>query len=76
MLILGRTDPLGLAGAARLATLNPARALGLADRGAIAPGKRADLVIADDEGVGHVRATLRGGRMIFSDGTLTARAAA
>ena len=76
VLILGRTDPLGLAGAARLATLNPARALGLADRGAIAPGKRADLVIADDEGVGHVRATLRGGRMIFSDGTLTARAAA
>ncbi|WP_425049598.1 alpha-D-ribose 1-methylphosphonate 5-triphosphate diphosphatase [Psychromarinibacter sp. S121] len=76
VLILGRTDPHGLAGAARLATLNPARALGLADRGEIVPGKRADLVIADDEGVGHVRATLRGGRKIFSDGSLTLRAAA
>lgn len=31
----------------RLATLNPAKALGLDDRGAISPGKRADLVILD-----------------------------
>ncbi|MDP2740072.1 MAG: amidohydrolase family protein, partial [Pseudorhodobacter sp.] len=70
VLELGRVDPAGLAGAALLATRNPARALGLADRGVIAPGMLADLVIADDSGVGHVRATLRGGHTIYSDGTL------
>ena len=35
---------LGLADAVRLATFNPARAVGLHDRGEIAPGRRADLV--------------------------------
>jgi alpha-D-ribose 1-methylphosphonate 5-triphosphate diphosphatase len=70
VLALAPQDPAGLPGAVRLATLNPARALGLADRGAIAPGQRADLVIADDTGIGHVRATLRGGRKIYSDGSV------
>lgn len=70
VLELAKTDPSGMAGATRLATLNPARALGLTDRGAIAAGLRADLVIADDNGIGHVRATLRDGRKIFSDGSL------
>ena len=76
VLELAKADPDGLAGSARLATLNPARALGLMDRGAIAPGMLADLLIADDNGVGHVRATLRGGRKIYSDGSvMLARAA-
>lgn len=76
VLELAKADPDGLAGSARLATLNPARALGLMDRGALAPGMLADLLIADDNGVGHVRATLRGGRKIYSDGSiLLARAA-
>lgn len=76
VLELSRTDPQGLAGAARLVARNPARALGLTDRGEIAPGQQADLVIADDAGVGHVRATLRAGRKIYSDGSiLLARAA-
>lgn len=70
VLELAKTDPAGLPGAARLASLNPARALGLTDRGAIAAGLRADLVIADDTGIGHVRATFRSGRKIFSDGSL------
>lgn len=70
VLELAKTDPAGLAGATRLASLNPARALGLTDRGAIATGLRADLVIADDTGIGHVRATFRNGRKIFSDGSL------
>lgn len=74
VLILGRTDPGGLAGAVRLASANPARALGLLDRGEIAPGLRADLVVADDTGVGHVRATFRDGRAIFSDGSVAERA--
>ena len=76
VLELAKTDPAGLAGATRLATLNPAQALGLADRGVIAPGLRADLVIADDTGIGHVRATFRGGSKIFSDGSLTLDTAA
>jgi alpha-D-ribose 1-methylphosphonate 5-triphosphate diphosphatase len=76
ILELSRTDPLGLAGSARLVSLNPARALGLSDRGQIASGQQADLVIADDTGIGHVRATLRAGRKIYSDGSiLLARAA-
>ncbi|AMY70594.1 alpha-D-ribose 1-methylphosphonate 5-triphosphate diphosphatase [Frigidibacter mobilis] len=76
VLELAKADPAGLAGSARLATLNPALALGLMDRGAIAPGMLADLLIADDSGVGHVRTTLRAGRKIYSDGSvMLARAA-
>lgn len=70
ILELGKTDPNGLAGATRLATLNPARALGLTDRGAVQPGMLADLVVADDTGIGHVRATLRHGAKIYSDGSV------
>ena len=75
LLALTRGDPCGLPATVRLATANPAQALGLTDRGVIAPGLRADLVVADDDGVGHVRATLRGGATIFSDGALIPRAA-
>lgn len=39
----------GLADAARLASTTPAGLLGLADRGAVAPGLRADLVLLDDD---------------------------
>ncbi|MCF8484977.1 MAG: alpha-D-ribose 1-methylphosphonate 5-triphosphate diphosphatase [Rhodobacteraceae bacterium] len=76
VLELAKADPGGLAGAARLASANPARALGLTDRGSIAPGMRADLIVADDAGIGHVRATIRGGRKIFSDGSVILSAAA
>jgi alpha-D-ribose 1-methylphosphonate 5-triphosphate diphosphatase len=70
VLVLSRTDPQGLAGAARLTSLNPARALGLEDRGEIRVGMRADLLVANDAGVGRVHATLSNGRPVFSDGTL------
>jgi alpha-D-ribose 1-methylphosphonate 5-triphosphate diphosphatase len=70
VLVLAETDPHGLPGAARLVSANPADALGLNDRGRIAVGKRADLVLADTSGVGTVRATLRGGSLIYSDGRL------
>ncbi|MFC7705557.1 alpha-D-ribose 1-methylphosphonate 5-triphosphate diphosphatase [Plastorhodobacter daqingensis] len=76
VLVLAQADPDGIAGAARLATANPARAIGLQDRGRIAPGLRADLVIADPQGVGHVRATFCNGREVFADGTVRGRVAA
>ncbi len=70
VLVLAQTDPDGLPGAARLATSNPARSLGLEDRGQIAVGLRADLLVADDAGVGHVRTTFSNGSLIYSDGSL------
>lgn len=70
VLELAKTDPNGLAGACRLATANPAHVLGLSDRGEIAVGKRADFLIADDSGIGHVRCVFRNGRKIYSDGSL------
>ena len=76
ILELAKVDRAGLAGATRLATLNPAQALGLPDRGEIALGNVADFVIADDSGLGHVRATLRNGGKIYSDGSITRSRAA
>lgn len=76
LLELARTDPRGLAGAARLTGANAAEALGLSDRGEIVPGKRADLVLADDEGIGHVVATFSGGRAVYSNGHLVGTACA
>ena len=70
VLILANTDPAGLVGATRLTSLNPARALGLEDRGQIQAGRRADLLIASETGVGRVHATLSKGRPVFSDGVL------
>lgn len=50
-----------------LVSANPARALGLHDRGQIAPGQRADLVLVDwpDGGAPAVRQTLVAGRMAY-----------
>lgn len=72
ILVLADLRDGGLAEAAALTSANPAKALGLADRGAIEPGLLADLVVADRRPVARVRATFRAGRMIYSDGTLTA----
>lgn len=66
---LSVSDDDGLAGAARLATVNPARALGFTDRGEIAVGKRADLALVDSHD--RVVTTLRGGEVIYSNGTAT-----
>jgi alpha-D-ribose 1-methylphosphonate 5-triphosphate diphosphatase len=43
---------------------NPARALGLIDRGELAPGKRADVVLVDDSLT--VAMTLVAGRIAFA----------
>lgn len=66
--VLAPADPDGLAGAARLATANPAKALGLTDRGVLAIGKRADLAVVD--ATDRVALTLSAGAVIYANGTV------
>ncbi len=54
--------------ALQAATINPARRLRLHDRGAIAPGRRADLALVDDLATFRVSTTLAGGRVVVDDG--------
>jgi alpha-D-ribose 1-methylphosphonate 5-triphosphate diphosphatase len=63
-LILARRGELDLARAWALVSANPARAAGLCDRGTIAAGKRADLVIVDSN-IPQIVATLAEGRIGF-----------
>ncbi len=70
ILVLAVTDPEGLAGTARLATLKPAQAMGLTDRGALSVGLRADLAIADCSGIGRIVASFSAGRPAYSEGSL------
>ncbi|QRM32803.1 alpha-D-ribose 1-methylphosphonate 5-triphosphate diphosphatase [Microvirga sp. VF16] len=71
VIALGDIGEGGLASSVALASRNPANALGLDDRGQIAEGLRADLVIAERGRMPRLRAALRGGRLVWSDGTLT-----
>lgn len=64
---LAPQDPGGLPGAVRLGSANPAQALGLAYRGEIAVGKRADLAIVDARD--RVVATLCNGETVYQNGT-------
>ncbi|MEO1638699.1 MAG: alpha-D-ribose 1-methylphosphonate 5-triphosphate diphosphatase [Pseudomonadota bacterium] len=64
---LAETNPNSLAGAVRLATANPADALGLSDRGRIEVGRRADLSVVDSSD--RVALTLLKGEAIFDNGT-------
>ena len=57
--------------AVRLATLNPALYFGLKDRGAVAPGYRADLAAFDDFDAMRVRLVLKDGRIVSKDGEWT-----
>lgn len=72
--VLANNDRAGLAGAVRLASCNPARALGLIDRGDLSPGKRADLFVTD--GNDRVVLTLCAGEIVHHNGTLDLTAAA
>ncbi len=56
--------------ALRMATLNSAEWFGLHERGAIAPGRVADLVIFDDLYNFHARQVYAGGRLVAQDGAL------
>lgn len=58
----------GLPASVALVSANPAKALGLTDRGAIEVGLRADLVIAEHGRLPRVRATFCRGRQVYSDG--------
>ncbi len=61
---LVREVGLGLGDAVKLATINPARFMRIdGDRGSLAPGKRADLVLLD-EGL-SARMTVVGGRIVW-----------
>jgi alpha-D-ribose 1-methylphosphonate 5-triphosphate diphosphatase len=64
-------DDLGLPAAWDLVSTGPARLLGLTDRGYLAPGLRADLLVMDAGG--HVGATIAGGRITHMSGAIAAR---
>jgi adenine deaminase len=51
-----------------MATLHPARAHGLMDRGAVAPGLRADLVLLDDLETFRPASVFKDGRLVASGG--------
>jgi alpha-D-ribose 1-methylphosphonate 5-triphosphate diphosphatase len=62
---LPQVAPIDLAAAVRTVTKTPAEAVGLYDRGEVAPGKRADLIcvrLVDD--IAAVRCVWRGGRRV------------
>ena len=56
------------AAAVRHASFVPARHYGLIDRGAVAPGYRADLVVVDDLADFRIRTVLKGGKVVARDG--------
>jgi len=61
-------DPLT---ALTLVTLNPAEYFRLLDRGAVAPGYRADLVVVDSLETCRVQMVMKDGRVVASGGRLT-----
>ncbi|MHC4081175.1 MAG: adenine deaminase [Planctomycetota bacterium] len=54
--------------AVRHATLVPARHYGLQDRGAVAPGRRADLLVVDDLAAFRPLVVIKDGRVVAQDG--------
>ncbi|WP_058973467.1 alpha-D-ribose 1-methylphosphonate 5-triphosphate diphosphatase [Type-D symbiont of Plautia stali] len=65
-LVADERNSLTLPQAAALVTRNPARAIGLHDRGVISEGQRADLILAHTEhGHPHIRHVWSQGRLVF-----------
>ncbi|MCV2888672.1 alpha-D-ribose 1-methylphosphonate 5-triphosphate diphosphatase [Ruegeria aquimaris] len=71
-LMLARSGVLDLPAAWGLVSSGPAKILGLADRGELSPGKRADLVILDAQSH-RVAATFAGGRVSYMSGDVATR---
>ncbi|MDP5219218.1 alpha-D-ribose 1-methylphosphonate 5-triphosphate diphosphatase [Ruegeria sp. 2205SS24-7] len=71
-LMLARSGVLDFASSWDLISSGPARVLGLEDRGALAPGKRADLVVLEAESH-RVALTLAGGRVSYMNGAIAER---
>src|SRR5262245_54798758 len=67
MAIAGGIDPVV---AIRMATLNPAEHYGLHDRGAIAPGRRADLMVFRDLAAPWAEMVFHDGRLVAKDGQI------
>jgi adenine deaminase len=61
----GGLDPVT---AITMATLNPAEHYGLRDRGAVAPGRRADLLVTSDLRALPIELVIAGGRVVARDG--------
>jgi len=69
--LLTGEDETGLANAWRLVSQGPAEALQLHDRGMIAPGLRADIVLVESKPQPRIMATIAGGRLVYlADGCL------
>lgn len=71
-LMLAKSGLLDLAGAWELVSTSPAQVLGLSDRGSLASGQRADLVILDADTY-RVAATLAQGRISYMSGDIATR---
>lgn len=71
-LMLAGTGVLPFEAAWDLVAAGPARLLGLADRGTLAPGKRADLLVLE-EASGRVGAVFAGGQAAYMAGAVAAR---
>ncbi|MGE0718433.1 MAG: alpha-D-ribose 1-methylphosphonate 5-triphosphate diphosphatase [Alphaproteobacteria bacterium] len=71
---LVREGVMALPEAWRLVSANPAAAAGLADRGTLTPGSRADVVLIDEMtgGLPRVVATVAAGRLVYAEGRLGA----
>ena len=65
--IRGGVDPVT---AFRMATLNPAEHYGLRDRGAVAPGRRADLIVFSNLSAPRAEMVFRAGELVAEDGAL------
>jgi len=56
--------------AIRMATLNPAEYFGLKDKGGIAPGRRADLIVFDNLQDFNIEMVFRGGELVAKGGSM------
>jgi alpha-D-ribose 1-methylphosphonate 5-triphosphate diphosphatase len=68
--IVVRRGILPLHEATKLVSANPAEALALEDRGSLASGKCADLILVEEGAFSRVRATFRRGTPIYWDGAV------